>query len=53
MNERKSRKRLIININEDLHADIKKICAEKRISITYWILMAIIEQIKKERDLGF
>lgn len=51
--QRKTRKRLLINIDEDMHTDIKKICAEKRISITYWILTAIIEQLKKERDLGF
>lgn len=51
--QRKTRKRLLINIDEDMHTDIKKICAEKHISITYWILMAIIDQIKKEKDLGF
>jgi len=50
---RKSPKRLIIDIDELLHTEIKKICAEKRMKIKGWVLEALIAKLKIEHDLGF
>ena len=48
--KRKTQKRLIININEAVHQEIKCRAAIRHISMTKWITRAIIEQIKKEKS---
>ena len=44
----------IFYIESDIntHADVKKSCAAKGITMKKWILRAIFEQLKKDKDAG-
>ena len=46
--ERKGPKRLIVDLPEELHNDIKKRAIDKNISMKEWVLRAISAQIKQE-----
>lgn len=46
---RKSPKRIIFNLTDDQHKDIKIRAAFMNISITKWVKMAISERIKEEK----
>ncbi len=46
-------KRLSIDLDIVTHNHIKKIAADKNISMRIWILEAIAEKIKKDFNLGF
>jgi predicted HicB family RNase H-like nuclease len=46
-------KRLSVNLDIDTHCEIKKRAAQKNMSIREWIEEAIVNQIKKEIDLGW
>lgn len=50
---KKEVKRLIVVIEDHLHKHIKVICAEKRISMGKWVIEALIDKLKKEKELGF
>lgn len=41
----------MLNIN--IHCEIKKRAAQKNMSIKKWVSMAIMDQIRKEIELGF
>lgn len=45
---KKSRKRLILNINEELHAEIKVRSGNRYMTITGYVLQALIEKIMRE-----
>ena len=51
--ERNNQKRLAMYLEINTHCHIKKIAAEKNISITEWVRIAIAEKINKEIELGF
>jgi hypothetical protein len=44
-------KRLAMNIPADIHASIKIACAKRHITITKWVMRAIIEKLIHERKL--
>ena len=46
--EKKTRKRLILNINEELHKTIKIRAAVRNISMSTWVIRALYEKLKKE-----
>lgn len=48
-NTQSKNKRLGIEIPKDIHADIKIRAAKRGISITKYVMRAVIEQIKKEK----
>lgn len=48
--EKIEEKRLVIEIQPDLHNDIKKRALFRNITIRKWVLIAILEQIKKEKS---
>jgi predicted HicB family RNase H-like nuclease len=41
-------KRLVLEITKDLHANIKSRAAVRNITMRKWVMMAIVEQIKRE-----
>lgn len=45
---RKTRKRFLLNIQEELHQEIKIRAAKKNISITTYIIRALYDRIKRE-----
>jgi predicted HicB family RNase H-like nuclease len=45
-----SEKRLVIEIDRNLHHDIKKRALEKKLTIKAWIMMAIAKAIKDESN---
>jgi len=47
-----TKKRLLININEEFHADIKSRAAKKRISLTTYVLEALAKVILDEQKQG-
>lgn len=49
-NENLKIKQLMIHIPVDLHAEIKSRAALRNITIKKWVLRAIMEQIKKEKQ---
>lgn len=46
----KRNKRLIVEVPEEYHTDVKIRAAAKNISMRAWVSRAIIEQIKKEQQ---
>gem|GEM_PF-3240433 len=46
-------KRLIVDLNINIHCEIKKRASQKNMTIKAWIEKAIMEQIRKEIDLGW
>lgn len=42
------KKKFIIELEEDIHKDIKRRCVERNITMRKWVLIAIIERIKRE-----
>lgn len=48
MNKRPGRKRLAIDIPEELHGDIKLCAKTRNITMTKWILRACYARIKNE-----
>ncbi len=46
-------KRLIVDLNINIHCEMKKRAAQQNMTIKKWIEMAIMEQIRKEIELGF
>jgi hypothetical protein len=46
-------KRLIVDLNINIHCEVKKRASQKNMSIKKWIEMAIMDQIRKEIELGF
>ena len=44
----KKQKRLVVDLNKDLHVIIKSKAAFRNITIKKWILIAIAERIKQE-----
>jgi len=48
----KNPKRLIININEELHKDMKKRALFRGCTLTQWVLIAIRQRIEEEIDLN-
>lgn len=47
--QRKGPKRLIVDINEEEHAEIKSRAAKRHIPMRVWVHRALIEAIKKEQ----
>lgn len=47
--KRKNRKRLIFNVSEELHKEIKVRAAFRNISITDWLMLAITQRVQEER----
>lgn len=47
--KKKQIKRLNVNITSDLHIEIKKRALFRGITITDWVIMALIERINEER----
>lgn len=45
----KELKRLIVEIEKELHKEIKKRALNRNASIKQWLLMAIAEQLERER----
>ena len=48
--QRKSRKRLIINIPDELHSHIKERASHRYMSITGYVLQALVEKILREKQ---
>lgn len=48
MENRKNPKRLIIDISEEMHAEIKARAARRCISMKVWVERAIIKRIQEE-----
>ncbi len=46
---RKTPRRLVINIDEDLHYEIKKRALFRNVTMSNWVLVAIQERIDEER----
>jgi len=46
-------KTLIVNLDINIHCEIKKRAAEKNVSMSRWIGEAIMDKIRKEIELGF
>ena len=46
----KTRKRLVLNIDDQLHSEIKTRAAERRISLTQYVLQALIGRIQQENN---
>lgn len=44
----KGKKRLIIDLQEDIYKEAKKRTIDRNCTMTKWITRAIIEQLKKE-----
>jgi predicted HicB family RNase H-like nuclease len=42
-------KRLVVEINQDLHQDIKIRAVFRHLSLKQWVTRAIIEEIKREK----
>jgi len=51
--ERDNQKRLAMYLDFNMHCHIKRIAAEKNITITEWVRIAITEKINEEIELGF
>ncbi len=51
MQEKKSKtpKRLILNVYDQLHAEIKKRSGFRGQTISAWVIIAIMERIQKEK----
>lgn len=47
--KRKSPKRLLINVTEEFHCEIKKRALFRGQTISNWVIMAISERITEER----
>lgn len=47
------KKKLNMYLDEEIHMQIKKIAAEKRMNITKWIIEAIRVKLEQEKNLGF
>jgi hypothetical protein len=47
--ERKSPKRILVNVKEEFHNEIKKRAFFRGQTMSSWIIMAISERIKAER----
>ena len=52
MEQRKSIKRVTIEVGDELHKEIKKKSADRMVSITTYVIGAIVEKIKKEAING-
>lgn len=48
MTDRKSPKRLVVDLPEGIHTEIKKLALERGITMRRWVLRALIDKIKKE-----
>jgi len=46
----KTRKRLIINIPDDLHARIKEVAENRNMTIKSYVTQAILSRIRKEKS---
>ena len=44
------RKRLVLDIDEELHKEIKRRALERNITLRRWVLRAIKQQIKYEQQ---
>lgn len=42
-----------MNLDINVHCEVKKIAAVQNITITDWVKQAIAEKLKKEMELGF
>lgn len=49
----KLEKRLTIEVDRNIHNDIKKLAIDKDLSLKQWVMEAIVDKIRKELDLGF
>ena len=49
METKKAPNRLIFNINKEIHYEIKKRALKKKLTVREWLMMAIIEQIRREQ----
>lgn len=49
-NKRKTPKRLLINISEELHKNIKMRATFRNVSIKDYVIQAVIERIVKEKQ---
>lgn len=45
--------RLSVDLNAELHKQVKMIALEKNMTLSEWIEEAIKEKLKKEKELGF
>jgi hypothetical protein len=52
INNRPGRKRLSVDLPQELHDCIKESAKKRNISITMWILRAAYARLKSERSLG-
>ncbi len=48
-----NKKRLNVDLDINIHCEVKKRASIKNMTITNWVVQAILEQIKKEQRLGF
>ena len=46
-------KRLSVDLDRKMHCLIKQIAAQKNITISVWVELAIREMLKQEEKLGF
>jgi len=46
-------KRLIVDLNINIHYEVKKRASQKNMSIKRWIEEAIMDKIREEIELGF
>lgn len=50
MNQRKSIKRITIEVGDEFHKEIKKKATDKMLSITTYVIDAITDKIKKDKS---
>lgn len=48
--ENKPLKRLAIEVDAEFHTEIKKRAAERQISLRMWVVRAIMEAIRREKQ---
>lgn len=47
------KKRMVCDIPEALHIEIKKICAQQKISLSRWFIRAIVQSIYNIKKLEY
>jgi predicted HicB family RNase H-like nuclease len=50
MEEKKSKKRLVIEVDDRMHETIKDRANHRHVTIRKWVLRALLEAIKKEQQ---
>lgn len=52
MKKPKTKKRILIDVRPEDHWQVKKMAVGRGITMRLWILRAIAEQLRKEREVG-